>query len=135
MGKAICNDFMLAGDALIRAYKIESQVAKYPRIVIDKLVGKYIDLPCLYNIAQDADGELFFHYLNRVSIGRLQDDVKYIMDCVIDAGDQIANYTEKYRWLIRYHNSCCHYGFDSCRITESTVGIREIKLSVRDSVC
>lgn len=35
-GKMIINDQIVLGEALIRAYKIEEEVAVYPRIVIDK---------------------------------------------------------------------------------------------------
>jgi hypothetical protein len=72
----------LYGPAIVRAYELESEVAQYPRIVIDHEVVKFLEahssnpedgvvttvnrayaLQCLNLLAQDDDGYWIIHYL------------------------------------------------------------------------
>jgi len=61
-GKTIHDDRVLLGEGLIEAYKIEQQLAVYPRIVVcDKLVGRagVLDVPRIPRLKRDADGLWF----------------------------------------------------------------------------
>jgi hypothetical protein len=43
IGQCYCNEHVIFSDALIRAYELESKIAKYPRIVVDNNVLKLLN--------------------------------------------------------------------------------------------
>ncbi|MBM5574438.1 hypothetical protein [Deefgea sp. CFH1-16] len=128
-GKAICNDFMVAGDALIKAYNIESKISKYPRVVIDRSIGELIEeVP--YKVAKDLDGELFFHYLYDASESYLGFNKRHVENCIKNTGQDIFKYIEKYRWLIDYHNACCKEKDSLLMIDPSIIGTIELQTKI-----
>lgn len=71
IGDFFCDEVMVWGNALIRAYKLESEIALYPRIIIDKCIldSKLIS----FNFKElmlliDADGCYFVNFFNVISL-------------------------------------------------------------------
>ncbi|MBP7791475.1 MAG: hypothetical protein KA120_00230 [Candidatus Goldbacteria bacterium] len=118
------------GPGFNRAYKFESQIAKFPRIVIDPEIFKFLrsasDLfkkrehnlkmemsDIKNNIRKDADGLYFIDYLR--AIADECDDVEEYLSFVLRHKEVIVNNYKKNKkdfkirtktnWLIRYHNS------------------------------
>lgn len=119
-GKLYHSQGVIFGEALIEAYKLESSVANYPRIVIHP---KVLDL-CQMNarmIKEDFDGLYYFHYLESAII-RLQfykclldenryDKTKEWIDAISSTIQRnIQNHTSsrdltklaKWKWFSRY---------------------------------
>jgi len=113
------------GPGLIRAYELESQQAKYPRILVDECVLEEFhrnprlcvsdpDTDAGYMremLQKDADGKLFVDYL-RIAGDELDDPAAYpgymvkLRDFIdrrlIEFAD-IPTVREKYEWLRDYH--------------------------------
>lgn len=110
-GKFFKDDIMVWGDALVRAHELESKIAIFPRIVIDKsLMGKFADedvkkssIEKYYSI--DFDGMFF------VDFGNAGDNYsKEIFDLKTQASKYISSdrISQKYNWIIRYLESKGH---------------------------
>ena len=107
------------GSGLVKAYSIESNVAKYPRIVIDQELNPS---DILVGIVQD---EKRIWYLDYLSLGhslicfenKPQQNYEYFLSCldeqknaIIDALKKYKNDDKilcKYQWLAEYHNNYC----------------------------
>lgn len=71
-GDLYIDDLMVWGAALLDAYNLENNIAKFPRVVISenvvKIVSSITDVPeellFINNIIKDSDGLLFLNYLN-----------------------------------------------------------------------
>lgn len=110
-GKFFKDDIMVWGDALVRAHELESKIAIFPRIVIDKSlmckfsdedvnkssIGKYFSI--------DFDGMFFVDFCNAGD-----NYSKEILDLKTQAGRYISSdkIFQKYNWLIRYLESKGH---------------------------
>lgn len=69
IGELYIDNMMVWGQALVDAYRIESQTAIYPRIVVDpKLIaGEYADILLSYDsIEKDLDGLYYLNYIHMV---------------------------------------------------------------------
>jgi hypothetical protein len=114
------------GPGLNRAYELESQQAKYPRVLVDQCVlEEFHRNPslCVHDpdtdagymkdmLKKDADGKLFVDYL-RVAAGELDDPSAfpaYMLNLSGFIDKQLAEFAdtpsvrEKYEWLRQYHN-------------------------------
>lgn len=131
-GKLFIDDDILFGSGLIRAYTIENEVAKYPRIIIDKSimtfinsfdessmnVGKYLIYELRYKglhkgIITDADGNSFIFYMQEPKVlGVIISQQKFLSahrNIVIERLKKysIGTVREKYLWCREYHNVLC----------------------------
>lgn len=123
------NAHFVFGSGLVQAYYLESAVAKYPRIVIDK---KLAPSPLLVGFESDTEGTWYLDYLN----------LGYCLICDNDTnGTKRAHFTSslheqqtaitnalkkyrdnekvypKYQWLAQYHNDfCIQRGFEDALI-------------------
>ncbi len=106
------------GSGLVKAHYLESKVAKYPRIVIDKELNPS---PILVGI--DKDEETW--YLDYLSLGhslicyqnKPQHNYEHFLNCLEEQKSAISRayqkYNEnenvflKYQWLAKYHNEFC----------------------------
>lgn len=108
-GKHFSVEDFLFSHGMIEAYRIESHVAMYPRVVIGSglldLVGhnkhnKEKDLISL-PIIQENDGLWFINYLS----GRSPEDVwAYIKKIIPSGWSEIPSIRKKQIWLIDYYN-------------------------------
>lgn len=130
-------DSMLFGEAIIRAYGIESRIARYPRIILAGPLGREVErLPNRFNwLRYDADGPVFLHLLRdlEVFISRseerglerelLQEQESYkflnhlgswINWNLRDTRDEPSLF-EKHRWFAEYFNE---HVLSACRRKE-----------------
>ena len=130
IGSLYIDDNFLLGSGLVDAYKLESEKAKYPRIIVD---DKYAEKAMLYledahyrindgkskcAIVKDDDGAYFLDYLEPDPNG-FDEYIEYTYDRI--KGDEvilnrILNNTkcpkDKSDWLKRYHQKIKDaYGF------------------------
>jgi hypothetical protein len=125
-GKLYHDESVVFGKAMIDAYELESNIAKYPRIVLSE---NYYDLLCNYKsnsnlmntyLIKDIDG---FHYLNFLHLNNKhnqnerQDIIASIVKMERQIDDTLANNKKadiraKMYWLKNYINMCREkYGY------------------------
>lgn len=100
------------GNALLKTHKLESKVAKYPRIVIDESILNIIS-DTKAPILQDDDNQYFYDFLQaRINQG----DERLSQELATLRGNIIVNLStknikpeiiEKMEWIIKYYNSSC----------------------------
>ncbi len=119
------NDIVF-GPALIDAYKLESERANAPRVILSKevkeLVKEHIQYystnypaPQLNLICIDADGEWFINYLQAAIIDEDALDMstvwlqqhKTIVEEKLKEYKSNSKVFNKYRWVAQYHNYFC----------------------------
>jgi hypothetical protein len=124
---------MVFGEALIQAYRMESEIAKYPRILLTKDVvdgAKGNNLPGYFNahIRQSDDGPFYLHVLSDLEsiigmIDRRQPDTKEptpnlsrfeairnrIQERFSESVDNPRHF-EKVQWYARYFNEIINTG-------------------------
>lgn len=118
-GKLIHKDQIVLGEGLIKAYKLESEVAVFPRILIDEGILDAIKLleagsGTLFSIRHDFDGLWHLHILSNIALEILCSQKKD-RSTVMESGRReienvLKNTTDpaiksKIRWLANYFNS------------------------------
>ena len=113
------NLHFVFGSGLVKAYTLESSVAKYPRIVID---NELKPSPILWGITQENE----IYYLDYLSLGHslIRDSdipehtkMEYFSSCLKEQKNAISKAYQKYlkdervfpkyQWLAKYHNDYC----------------------------
>lgn len=107
------------GSGLVKAYSLESNVAKYPRIAIDQELNPS---DILVGIVQDEEKTWYLDYL---SLGHSlicfqnqpQQNYEHFLSCLGEQKNAIVNAIKKYKndekilckyqWLAEYHNNYC----------------------------
>jgi hypothetical protein len=143
-GRLYHDEAMAFGDALIKAYLLEDNVVRFPRIMVTSQVARDIDafqnarrswrsFRMTEQIRQAADGPLFLHVLRDFENG-LKFQMKYYADEPVDrdrwkdekkiekwikrrlseAVDNPRNF-EKIKWFATYWNSCLPDGIKGFR--------------------
>lgn len=116
VGDIYIDENFVLGEALLKAYEIETKNAIYPRIVLDKSVIQYLPLDCPL-FKQDFDGIYFYNFME--SAGWLNKDgdkekkfinwknfkAKIIDNCLSNKGNY--NVYQKMMWLVNYVKRCC----------------------------
>ncbi|AMJ40234.1 hypothetical protein [Anaerotignum propionicum] len=134
IGEFYINEDIVFGPALLDAHYQESQVACYPRIVLDdKTVGQiqihiqnYNKMPENQNILIDTDGKWFIGYLNTifkyykecnndyefglVKIKLLEKHKEKLEEMLMKHKENIFVW-DKYVWTANYHNFFCDLYF------------------------
>lgn len=64
IGELFMDKLMIWGKGLIRAYKLESELAFYPRIILDQTIVDAIDVVDNTYVSKDSDGFWFLNFLN-----------------------------------------------------------------------
>jgi hypothetical protein len=121
-GKLHHDDKIIFGEGFLAAYFLESQIAKYPRIIVDKTV--YDDISA-YSLSGDValqphirhadDGPAFVHVLHSLanppteycSIGesKVEKEIRLHLQANIFAEMHVPRHFEKVRWFAIYWNS------------------------------
>lgn len=107
------------GSGLVKAYFLESNIAKYPRIVIDKELDPS---EILLGIVKDEEETWYLDYL---SLGhslicyenKPEQNYKHFLACLDEQKSAITRAYQKYKqnqsilpkyqWLVKYHNAYC----------------------------
>lgn len=97
-GDVLKNNATFLGPAIIRAYEMESKIAKNPRIIIDSNAIEYFADYYSY-ICIDVDGERYIDYIKGC-----EDEKKYLSLCIRNIENQIADenderVVEKLKWM------------------------------------
>jgi len=132
IGQVVKSWRQIYGPAVVRAYELERDQAKYPRIVIDDLIfktlhgiphawhnGESADRRYLREITRrdDKDGMLFVEYLKGLR-GEFDDPAVYpdflrkhrtFIDQKLQMFAGQASIQRKYRWLDRYHKTTLRF--------------------------
>lgn len=138
-GKLYHDDQMVFGDALVRAYDLESTVARYPRVMVTRGIieeitestqGFFRDQRQLYEIhlEQADDGPHYVHVLRNVAseISRIQienlnlrpekqhslEEYERMRDTIqrrLSESVDDPRHFEKVQWFARYWNKCSPY--------------------------
>ena len=114
LGKLIHTDVLLFGPAMNRAYQIESNLAKFPRIVIDEQLADLFSGTLMQGyIKLDYDGLRYINYFNPIKAfylvpGWLNKIKEIILNMPAD-----AQLKDKREWLIKkYNEAISNFSFD-----------------------
>lgn len=134
VGDFYINEDIVFGPALLDAHYVESELACYPRIVLDnktvKRLKKYIKnydiAPQRNKILIDNDGQWFLNYLNTIfkhytncsnqyEFEKMQIELlfkhKDKIEEMLDLYKQNIRVWDKYVWIANYHNYFCNINF------------------------
>lgn len=134
IGDFYINEDIVFGKALLDAHYVESQIACYPRIIIDensvKMLRKYINYydvaPQTTKVLIDTDGQWFLNYLdtifkyytecnNQYEFERIQFELltrhKVKIEEMLELYKKDIRVWDKYVWTANYHNYFCDLHF------------------------
>lgn len=118
-GNFYIDDMMVYGEALVRAHELESKIAIYPRIVIDREIAEKSLLPAFKvlktkGLTQDFDGEWIVNFIAQfigwedrtISIRLLNGAREKILELFKNPTPD-ANVQQKFDWLAIKFNELC----------------------------
>ncbi|WP_249860044.1 hypothetical protein [Paenibacillus konkukensis] len=104
-GKHFYKDGFMFSLGLIEAYRIESNVARFPRIVVSsdlmELIYPEKIHPETLPVIEENDGQIFLDYLSEINIEVLNSQRDLILR---QAQSMNTSIREKYIWLMEYIN-------------------------------
>lgn len=110
-GKHFSDKNLIFSDSLVKAYRIETTIARFPRVAIDHNALNYawhdpssdesLREKLRQLVAIDRDGVHFVDYLGRDSL--LSAEIEVVLKRDIPSTETVL---EKMRWLYDYHNHC-----------------------------
>lgn len=135
VGDFYINDDIVFGPALLDAHHTESELACYPRIVLDdktvkklkKYMKDYDGAPQQSKILMDSDGQLFLNYLNTIFKYYTKCNNEYEFEVVkinllfrhklkieemLNLHKENIRVWDKYVWIANYHNYFCDLNFN-----------------------
>ena len=137
VGKVHFEDNFVLGEALLKAYEIESKVAIFPRIVIDETVFEYIKRESSF-FKKDMDGFYFYDFLNFAGhtltnpktgekTGRLLKLPQFKANILGNYKKNKNNYAvlQKMNWLKQYFNDYCAINSLEYVITDEEIALIE----------
>ena len=134
VGDFYINEDIVFGPALLDAHHTESQLACYPRIILDQkavqklqtYINYYDTIPQKNKILIDSDGQWFINYLNtifkyykectneyefeKIKYGLLMKHKEKIEEALTLHSTTIKVW-DKYVWIANYHNCFCDLYF------------------------
>lgn len=110
VGKLYIDDVFTMGKGIIAAYNLESQIANYPRVIIDKSIIASLNLDDFkmpYGIEEiytDFDGEKYINYLSYFNKASLRKNCEKLHRYYLEMNNQESNLKvkQKYSWVINY---------------------------------
>lgn len=114
IGDLYIDNAVVWGSGLIEAYRIENDLANYPRVIVSKKVLDAFDqckqksLNLYAMIEKDFDGYWFVEYFaaapNITLIPQLSDNLKYKAQIYASGNERVK---QKINWIIHHFNSYC----------------------------
>lgn len=134
VGEFYINEDIVFGPALLDAHYVESNLACYPRIVLDdkttsrlqRYINNYEVAPQRNKILIDNDGQWFLNYLNVIfkyytecnnqyEFEKMQIDLlfkhKLKVEEMLELNKNNTRVWDKYVWIANYHNYFCDINF------------------------
>lgn len=115
IGELYIDDMVVWGTGLINAYRIESILAHFPRIIVSQEVidhyekGKNKELNLFALIKQDADGYWFIDYFMAAPNLRLIPELSVrLKEISLSHSKEDDRVKQKINWIISYFNNYCH---------------------------
>ena len=110
IGKLYIDDVFTMGKGIIAAYNLESQIAYYPRVIIDKSIITYLNLDDFkmpYGIEEiytDFDGENYINYLSYFNKDSLREICEMLHSYYLEMNHLESNLKvkQKYNWVLNY---------------------------------
>lgn len=135
-GKHFEQDNILFSQALINAYRLESETARFPRVVIDDSVLNYawhhkdtcdaLKEALKLTVLIDRDGARFVHYLKEPALTELTPQISSCIASNISPSETIL---EKMRWLLDYRNySASTFGIARLDINDLANGFSPLEV-------
>ncbi|MGH9764120.1 MAG: hypothetical protein ACREAC_25070, partial [Blastocatellia bacterium] len=125
VGELYMDEDIVFGDALLEAYKIESKIARDPRIVlspkVEPLIERHLEFyaetaesPHIHTLLRDSDEQLFVNYLGAALDENPEDPDFHAMEAHQESVVSMLNNHKadpaiwaKYAWVANYHNFIC----------------------------
>ena len=134
VGEFYINEDIVFGPALLDAHHVESDLACYPRIVLDdktvnrlqRYINNYDIAPQRNKILIDNDGQWFLNYLNTIfkyytecnnkyEFEKMQIELlfkhKVKIEEMLELHKKNTRVWDKYVWIANYHNYFCDINF------------------------
>ena len=113
IGELFVDKVMIWGKGLIRAYKLESELAFYPRIILDQDIIGYANQFDERYASEDIDGFYYLDFLNRnnkAEMGKLSKNIKLSYNQMLeeikrDDGTYPDKPYQKLQWYKNYVNN------------------------------
>lgn len=112
IGDLFINDVFTYGKGLVNAYVLESDVAIFPRVILDEKVLIYLDKVQTVNIngckiySKDFDNYYYVNYLSYIfrdiNLGDIYNTLKNLQEEVVS-----EKIKQKHYWLINKYNELC----------------------------
>lgn len=118
LGKSYFSDKFILGPAIARAYELESEIAKFPRIIIDKNLQTIISKELQHFIKLDCDEEYFLDYFagfdcfrkNELNNAKdLLERCNKFLQTKISCNNEECKVIEKYKWFCKYIDNTLKY--------------------------
>ena len=146
IGNHFQNERLIFSPALIKAYKLESTQAIYPRILIDdsfmKEINKHFPNDPSHSesefvldwIRKDIDGKLFLNYLPDEIILMTRRNLiiwnKNMINNIFENNRDNYNIIEKCRWSANFHNQRIEEFISIFGKSEKNLALRHYKIDI-----
>lgn len=101
-GECFVDDIMILGQGLVDAYKLESEIAIYPRVILNPDLNKHANLLSEKDFEKDGDGFYYVDYISlwnkKIEISQKKKDIETLRQRISENKDQKV--IQKYRWLL-----------------------------------
>jgi len=134
VGDVYVDEIAVFGEALLEAYRGESELARDPRIILTESARRYVrahvdyyrdphEAPQNRLLMRDTDGQWFLNYLAAIIVPGMDPFVYELERHKVSVQSRLDEYRRKpaifskYAWTAGYHNDFCERnGFEDYRI-------------------